>query len=103
VPMTAAEETRMRRKAAYEAAQVRKIYEEMVLKKKSEPVVQIGALSDIKPIGAPPVPIASVPANGGNGKANGNGHTASGNGHANGNSSGNKTAPQEHEAPVAGD
>lgn len=104
VPMTAAEETRMRRKAAYEAAQVRKIYEEMVLKKKSEPVVQIGSLSDIKPIGAPPVPIASAPANGGNGNSNGNGHSASGNGRANGNGSADgNAAKQKHEAPVAGD
>jgi hypothetical protein len=90
--MTAAEEDRMRRKAAYEAAQVRKIYEEMVLKKKMEPVVQIGALSDIRPIGAPPVQVA--PANGGNGSA---ALTASG-----GNGNGAHAAKQE-EAAVTGD
>ena len=54
-------------------------------KKKSEPVVQIGSLSDIKPIGAPPVQIASVSANGGNGKGNGS------------------HAEKHTEAPVAGD
>ena len=43
IPQTAAEEDRIRRKMAYEeAAKVRKIYEELVLKKSSEPVVQIG-------------------------------------------------------------
>ena len=41
-PQTAAEEERLRRKAAWEAAQVRQYYEEMVLHKKSEPLVQIG-------------------------------------------------------------
>ncbi|MDA2913854.1 radical SAM protein [Acidobacteriia bacterium AH_259_A11_L15] len=42
VPMTAAEEDRLRRKAAYQAQQVRQIYEEMVLKKPKATVVQIG-------------------------------------------------------------
>jgi 7,8-dihydro-6-hydroxymethylpterin dimethyltransferase len=43
-PQTASEEERERRKAAREAAEVRKIYEELVLKKKAEPeLVQIGA------------------------------------------------------------
>jgi hypothetical protein len=87
VPQTAAEEDRLRRKAAYEAAQVRKIYEELVLKKKSEPVVQIGSVSDIKPVGANPVQIA--PANGGNGKGKGNGAPA--------------PAVKPEEATVAGD
>ncbi len=41
-PRTAAQEERLRRKAAHEAEEVRKIYEEMVLKKPSE-LVQIGA------------------------------------------------------------
>jgi len=41
-PQTAAEEERLRRKAAWEAAQVRQYYEEMVLHKKGEPLVQIG-------------------------------------------------------------
>ncbi len=43
LPQTASEEERLRRKAAREAVEVRKIYEEMVLKKKAEPeLVQIG-------------------------------------------------------------
>ena len=43
IPLTAAEEDRMRRKKAFEeAAKVRTIYEELVLKKKSEPLMQIG-------------------------------------------------------------
>jgi tetraether lipid synthase len=56
IPMTAAEEERARRKADWEAKQARAIYEEMVLKKKPETLVQIGA-----------------PGNG-NGNGNGNGH-----------------------------
>jgi uncharacterized radical SAM superfamily Fe-S cluster-containing enzyme len=47
-PMTAAEETRMRRRANVQAAEVRRIYEEMVLKKPQAPVVQIGSVSAIK-------------------------------------------------------
>ncbi len=39
---TAAEEERLRRKAAGEAAKMREIYEEMVLKKKPDALVQIG-------------------------------------------------------------
>ena len=62
-PMTAAEEDRIRRKAAWEAAQVRKIYEEMVLKQKPETVVSIGSLEAIKQ--ATPADFAK--ANGGNG------------------------------------
>jgi hypothetical protein len=42
-PQTAAEEERLRRKATWEAAHVRKIYEEMVLQRKSEPLVQLVA------------------------------------------------------------
>ena len=42
VPMTAAEEDRARRKAAWEAQQARKLYEEMVLKKPKLNLVQIG-------------------------------------------------------------
>ncbi|MFN8005818.1 MAG: hypothetical protein U0V70_02070 [Terriglobia bacterium] len=42
-PQTAAEEERLRRKAMREAAEVRRIYEEMVLKKPAESqLVQIG-------------------------------------------------------------
>ena len=48
IPQTAAEEDRIRRKQAYEeAAKVRKIYEELVLKKKSEPLMQIGSMDEI--------------------------------------------------------
>ncbi|MGH9327957.1 MAG: radical SAM protein [Terriglobia bacterium] len=42
VPMTAAEEDRARRKAAYEAQQARQLYEELVLKKSAPELVQIG-------------------------------------------------------------
>jgi hypothetical protein len=49
IPMTAAEEDKIRRrKAMEEAAKVRAIYEEMVLKKPQEPVVSIGSLGQIK-------------------------------------------------------
>jgi len=61
IPMTAAEEEKRRRKAAWEAQQARALYEELVLKKPKPQIVQIGA-----------------PLNG-----NGNGHN--GNGHGNGN------------------
>ncbi len=42
VPMTAAEEEKARRKAAWEAQQVRQLYEELVLKKPAPQIVQIG-------------------------------------------------------------
>jgi hypothetical protein len=60
VPLTAAEEDRIRRKKAWEeAAKVRAIYEEMVLKKPQPSVVQIGSLDTLK---------ATMPgSNGGNG------------------------------------
>jgi uncharacterized radical SAM superfamily Fe-S cluster-containing enzyme len=48
VPLTAAEEEKARRKAAWEAqqaAQVRQVYEEMVLKKSQPDLVQIGVAS----------------------------------------------------------
>ena len=49
IPMTAAEEDKMRRrKALEEAAKVRAIYEEMVLKKPQPTVVQIGSVQQIK-------------------------------------------------------
>jgi hypothetical protein len=49
IPVTAAEEDRIRRKKAFEeAAKVRKIYEELVLKKPQESVVQIGTLNQIR-------------------------------------------------------
>ncbi|MGH9449118.1 MAG: radical SAM protein [Terriglobia bacterium] len=42
VPMTAADEERARRKAAYEAKQVKELYEELVLKKPAAELVKIG-------------------------------------------------------------
>ena len=49
IPLTAAEEDRIRRKKALEeAAQVRRIYEELVLKKPQETVVQIGTIQQIQ-------------------------------------------------------
>src|SRR6201986_332172 len=49
IPLTAAEEDRIRRKKAFEeAAKVRRIYEELVLKKPQEPVVQIGTMDQIR-------------------------------------------------------
>jgi len=43
IPITAAEEERQRRKAAWEAQQARQYYEEMVLKQSKGELVQIGA------------------------------------------------------------
>jgi len=71
IPLTAAEEDRMRRKKAWEeAAKVRAIYEELVLKKPQPTVVQIGSLNDIAKAtpanfanAGKPVNIASAPAN----------------------------------------
>src|SRR5579871_1920088 len=49
IPLTAAEEDRARRKKAFEeAAKVRRIYEELVLKKPQEPMVQIGTIQQIQ-------------------------------------------------------
>ena len=74
IPLTAAEEDRIRRKQAFEeAAKVRRIYEELVLKKKSEPVVQIGSIDDILTAvpGATVKRVQIEPANGnGNGTVN---------------------------------
>jgi hypothetical protein len=48
IPLTAAEEDRIRRKKAFEEqAKVRAIYEELVLKKPQQAVVQIGTVQDI--------------------------------------------------------
>jgi hypothetical protein len=58
VPMTAAEEDRMRRRAAMQAAEVRKIYEELVLKRPQAPVVQIGTVEAIR--AATPQPVTSL-------------------------------------------
>ncbi|MDE2964988.1 MAG: radical SAM protein, partial [Acidobacteriota bacterium] len=44
-PQTAADEARMRRKAAREEAKMRKVYEEMVLNKKPDELVQISVPS----------------------------------------------------------
>jgi uncharacterized radical SAM superfamily Fe-S cluster-containing enzyme len=74
IPQTAAEEDRMRRrKALEEGAKVRKIYEELVLKKPTEAVVQIGSMATLK------AALPGAPSNGnlhGIAPANGAGHTA---------------------------
>src|SRR5271165_1120358 len=78
IPMTAAEEEKLRRKKALEEqAKVRAIYEELVLKKPQTTVVQIGTVTDIAK--AVPAnfsnankPLTIAPANG-----NGNGNAAS--------------------------
>ena len=70
VPTTAAEEDKMRRRAAQQAAEVRRIYEEMVLKKPQAAVVQIGSVEAIKQ--ATPgsnAPLLQIKPNGGNGSA----------------------------------
>jgi hypothetical protein len=93
IPLTAAEEDRARRrKANEEAAKVRRIYEELVLKKPQESVVQIGSIQQIQMAvpGATVTPVQIAPANG------------NGNGHANGNDAA-KEANTEAEAAVAGD
>ncbi len=105
IPLTAAEEDRMRRKKAFEeAAKVRKIYEELVLKKPQENVVSIGSLDQIK-MAVPGAPVKPVQIAGSNG--NGNGHSnGNGNGHANGNGNGASEQPAhtpDAEAAVAGD
>jgi hypothetical protein len=86
-----------------EAAKVRKIYEELVLKKAPETVVQIGSVAAIKAATpAVQVGLTSIQPANGNGHSNGNG-----NGHTNGNGNGNgaKSAPaaEKPEAAVAGD
>ena len=99
IPQTAAEEDRIRRKKAFEeAAKVRRIYEELVLKKSTEPVVQIGSMQQILSAvpGVTVKPVQIAPANG-----NGNGHS-NGDGHANGNGTA-KVETTEAEAAVAGD
>jgi uncharacterized radical SAM superfamily Fe-S cluster-containing enzyme len=91
IPVTAAEEDRIRRKKAFEeAAKVRRIYEELVLKKSTEPVVQIGSMQQILSAvpGVTVKPVQIAPANG--------------NGHANDNSASHVEKP-EAETAVAGD
>jgi hypothetical protein len=97
IPLTAAEEDRLRRKKAYEEqAKVRAIYEELVLKKPQPAVVQIGTVEDIaKAVPADFAnvgkPVTSAPANG--------------NGHSNGNGNGVAKSPETEKAreAVAGD
>ncbi len=97
IPVTAAEENRMRRKKALEEqAKVRAIYEELVLKKPQPKTVQIGTLSDIA---------KAVPANFSNANQPIGIAPANGNGHSNGNGNGH-AAPKSSEAAaeaVAGD
>src|ERR1700747_3478903 len=86
IPLTAAEEDRIRRKKAFEEqAKVRAIYEELVLKKPQPTVVQIGTVQDIARafpaiFAKPGKPVTIAPATG-NGHSNGH----NGNGHSNGN------------------
>ncbi|MGO9842707.1 MAG: radical SAM protein [Candidatus Acidiferrales bacterium] len=95
IPVTAAEENRIRRKKALEEqAKVRAIYEELVLKKPQSTVVQIGTVSDIA---------KAVPANFANAGKPVTIAPANGNGHSNGNGT---AAPKSKEAAaeaVAGD
>jgi 7,8-dihydro-6-hydroxymethylpterin dimethyltransferase len=73
VPLTAAEEDRARHRAEFlnQESRVRKIYEELVLKKAPQQVVQIGSLTDIKKATPLTAPVMVNKANG-----NGNGHGA---------------------------
>jgi tetraether lipid synthase len=68
VPNTAAEEDRARRRTQFlqEEARVRKMYEELVLKKGQQEVVQIGSVMDIKKAtpSVSPVQISNVNGNG---------------------------------------
>jgi hypothetical protein len=97
IPLTAAEEDRARRrKANEEAAKVRRIYEELVLKKSAETVVQIGSIQQIQ-MAVPGATVKPVQIVG----ANSNGHT-NGNGHKNGNAA-NVEKTNAEEAAVAGD
>jgi len=96
IPLTAAEEDRIRRKKAFEEqAKVRAIYEELVLKKPQQAVVQIGTVQDIAK--AVPAnfanagqPVTIAPA------------TGNGNGHSNGNATKPESVEKAAEA-VAGD
>ena len=94
IPVTAAEEDRARRKKAYEEqAKVRAIYEELVLKKPQQTVVQIGTVSDIA---------KAVPANFANAGKPVSIAPAHGHGHSNGNGAATQTNEKAAEA-VAGD
>jgi hypothetical protein len=73
IPLTAAEEDRIRRKKAFEeAAKVRRIYEELVLKKPQETVVQIGTIQQIQ-TAVPGAPLRPVQMEAPNGRGNGTG------------------------------
>ena len=100
VPMTAAEEDRIRRKQAFEEqAKVRAIYEEMVLKKAQPTVVTIGSLDQLKaakPGNGAPVSISNADGNG----ANGNGHAKD---NGNGNGASEKSEKPEAAQTVASD
>src|SRR6202048_464338 len=94
IPQPAAEEDRARRKKAYEEqAKVRAIYEELVLKKPQQAVVQIGTVRDIA---------RAVPANFANAGKPVSIAPANGNGHSNGNGAATQTNEKAAEA-VAGD
>jgi uncharacterized radical SAM superfamily Fe-S cluster-containing enzyme len=97
IPLTAAEEDRIRRKnaqALQEQAKVRAIYEELVLKKPQPTVVQIGSVSDIS---------KAVPANFANGGKPVMIAPANGNGHSNGNGASAPHAVEKTSEAVAGD
>src|SRR5437870_849540 len=95
IPLTAAEEDRIRRKKALEEqAKVRAIYEELVLKKPQPAVVQIGTVGDIAK--AVPADFANAPVT--TASADGNG-----NGHANGNGIAKTPQTEKADRAVAGD
>ncbi|MFY9585093.1 MAG: radical SAM protein [Candidatus Acidiferrales bacterium] len=76
IPMTAAEEDRLRRKKALEEeAKVRAIYEELVLKKPQTSVVQIGSIEAIKAATSGNGSLVILGGNG-NGHSDGNGNAA---------------------------
>jgi tetraether lipid synthase len=75
IPLTAAEEDRARRRQAMEeAAKVRAIYEELVLKRPKEEVVQIGSLNAMK-TAVPGTIVKPVQIENAGPKGNGNGHS----------------------------
>jgi 7,8-dihydro-6-hydroxymethylpterin dimethyltransferase len=97
IPVTAAEEDRIRRKnaqALQEQAKVRAIYEELVLKKPQPTVVQIGSVQDIA---------KAVPANFANAGKPVTIAPANGNGHSNGNGASAPHAAEKTSEAVAGD
>jgi len=104
IPLTAAEEDRARRRQALEeAAKVRKIYEELVLKKQPESVVQIGSVAAIQAATpSQPVTLQNIAAAQG---APAQGAPANGNGHSNGNGNGSGAEARENAevAHAAGD